>query len=91
MNDLWQFDLNSWIWIWLAGDSSQDPLGVYGELGVPSLETRPGGRNSHTMSLDQENQLLYVFGGAGYANQSWAGNISLSRFIVLCSLLTRPG
>ena len=51
---------------WSVLRSSNDSFPSYGNATVTSSSNQPGARFGHTMSLDIDRQLIYVFGGYGY-------------------------
>ena len=75
LNDLWKFDLQTNVWIWMGGDDrisicnttygSCGNAGVYGTLGVPATGNKPGGRNDTSVWKDS-NGNVWLFGGWGY-------------------------
>ena len=65
-NDLWMYNISSNLWTWMSGNSTADAAGVYGTKGIPSIDTYPGARNSHAMTLDPGCNCLIMFGGYGY-------------------------
>ena len=70
LNDLWQFNIVSEWWTWLNGSSTVADPGVYGTKGLAAPTNKPGGRWYHSMILDQETQVLLMFGGNGYDIQA---------------------
>ena len=50
-------------WTWISGSNLTNQLGSYGELGVPSTANRPGARSGHSMAMDSNENLIYLFGG----------------------------
>lgn len=63
LNDLWQFDGATWIWV--SGDDTADLSGVYGTKGVASDTNIPGGRDGSVSWIDRDGN-LWLFGGEGY-------------------------
>jgi N-acetylneuraminic acid mutarotase len=68
LNDLWRYDPNTGQWTWMNGSNLAGAAGVYGTLGVPSVTTQPGARDSGTAWKDQAGN-FWSFGGAGYDSQ----------------------
>ena len=64
-NDLWRFDINSGMWTWMDGSSSNDLEGWYGEKGVLDSLNHPGSRYSSASWVDTNGQ-FWFFGGEGY-------------------------
>ena len=57
-----------WAWMGCNTDyqvSGPQPPGSYGTQGVPSRLNDPGPRLGMSIAEDQENGLLYLFGGVG--------------------------
>jgi hypothetical protein len=61
------YSISSAQWTWLSGNNTGFVHGVYGTIGVPSLNHYPGGRNGHSMVFDADRNSIYAFGGFGYA------------------------
>ena len=67
LNDLWKFDGANWTWV--SGSSSKDtPYGVYGKKGTASDENRPGARTGAVSWIDPSDNVLWLFGGKGFAS-----------------------
>ncbi|WAC39020.1 kelch repeat-containing protein [Pedobacter sp. SL55] len=73
-NDLWAFDTATSYWALMSGDVVANKLGVYGQIGVASAGSRPGGRMSATGIT--VNSKLYLFGGFGYASNNTIGRLN---------------
>ena len=58
-------------WTWISGSDLTNQPGSYGVMGVPSNSNQPGARRFHSMVMDDVFQLIYFFGGNG-----WAANTS---------------
>jgi hypothetical protein len=77
----------------------EDPNGVYGTMGVPSVDNVPGGRRYHTLSFDPIMNHLVVFGGDavdsqgqfGYMNDLWLFNWQLQQWVWLNGSSTASG
>jgi N-acetylneuraminic acid mutarotase len=74
-------------WTWMNGDNVAYQYGVYGNLGVPSILNKPGARSSKIAWKDSQND-LWVFGGFGYASNSygslndlWKYNINTGQWV----------
>jgi len=63
LNDLWSFSAGQWAWV--AGSSSPNQSGVYGERGVSAAGNIPGARFAPTAAVDATGKLL-LFGGNGF-------------------------
>ncbi len=69
LNDLWQFNITSRQWTWIAGSDwipseSSGQWGVYGTLGTPAAGNTPGGRMNANSWTDKGGN-LWLFGGVG--------------------------
>ncbi len=65
LNDTWKYDPSSNQWTWVNGDSTIDQQAIYGAKGVANTTNKPGARYSAT-SWNDENGLVWIFGGYGY-------------------------
>lgn len=61
MNDLWEF--NGTDWVWLAGDSTNNQVGVYGTMGITNAANKPGARYSTACWFDEWGN-FWLFGGS---------------------------
>ncbi|MDB5281515.1 MAG: Kelch repeat type 2-containing protein, partial [Bacteroidota bacterium] len=43
-NDLWKYDVSTGIWTWMSGSQTSNDPGIYGTIGVPSVNNYPGSR-----------------------------------------------
>jgi hypothetical protein len=67
LNDLWRFDPATGQWTWMSGSNLAGAKGMYGTLGVPSINNVPGARDSGTVFYDFfYSGNAWLFGGAGY-------------------------
>jgi hypothetical protein len=64
MNDLWIYDGGNWTW--MAGNSSSNQSGVYGDKEVSSPSNVPGARDN-AISWTDNGGNLWLFGGYGLA------------------------
>ena len=71
------FGVTSGMWTWLTGSSGINQVGVYGTRGLAAAGNRPGGRNGHSMTMGNEQQVFYVMGGYGYGTGSSKGKASM--------------
>jgi N-acetylneuraminic acid mutarotase len=62
LNDLWKFDPTTDLWTWVSGSPGLDAAGVYGTEGQAASSNVPGGRETATGWIDQNNN-LWVYGG----------------------------
>ena len=65
LNDVWEFDLNSWNWRWTGGSKISDQLGIYGPKGTYDPLNAPGARGSMVGAVHRST--LVIFGGFGYS------------------------
>ena len=74
LNDLWEFDLNTFSWIWKSGNAFCDTPGVYEENFVSSGGgIFPGARYDAVGWYDSVNKSLWIFGGFGVGNDTQVG------------------
>jgi len=67
LNDLWEFNISTNEWTWIAGSDvfvGNGPNGVYGTLGVPAPGNIPGGR-TFAMTWTDSKGNFWLFGGVG--------------------------
>ncbi|KAL2913876.1 hypothetical protein HK105_206610 [Polyrhizophydium stewartii] len=64
LGDLWTYVPSKGKWAWVSGppDTQSQDEGPQGQLGVPSLWSRPSARYGHSMWADKAGR-IYVFGG----------------------------
>ena len=72
-------------WTWLTGSNAVDQNGVYGLQGVSSAGNVPGARSGHSMSMDTESRVFYVWGGFGRDNSASNGTATDLRYILQIS------
>ena len=72
LNDVWRYQVDEGLWIWINGFSSVGDKGIYGEKGVSNSTNMPGGRIFVVGAYDSATRDLWVFGGLGC--DAW-GNI----------------
>jgi N-acetylneuraminic acid mutarotase len=75
LNDLWQYNLSTGLWIWVSGASADNTTGVYGTQGTASAGNVPGARQGGNSWIDSAGY-LWLFGGVGYDANSAAGNLN---------------
>ncbi len=61
-------------WTWIGGSNTTNPIGVYGQLGVPSTGNIPSGRGSAASWTDNAGN-FWLFGGEGYDGTNGSGLI----------------
>jgi N-acetylneuraminic acid mutarotase len=66
LSDLWEFNPSTRQWAWMGGSHYADTPGSYGTVGVPSVNTHPGGRSGEVGWVDKSGN-FWLFGGYGYA------------------------
>lgn len=64
LNDLWKYDPATNQWAWIKGDKEANQLSEFGIKGVPSAETKPGGRRNSSYSADASGN-FWLYGGMG--------------------------
>jgi N-acetylneuraminic acid mutarotase len=64
-NDLWEFDISTRQWAWVAGSNVLNQIGAYGLMHVPHTGNTPGGRWGAVSWTDRSGN-LWLFGGDGY-------------------------
>ncbi len=62
LNDLWKYDPLTNEWTWMKGDKINNQLGVYGTIGIASLDNKPGGREQ-AMGWSTQDGRFWLFGG----------------------------
>ncbi|MBM4252990.1 MAG: fibronectin type III domain-containing protein, partial [Deltaproteobacteria bacterium] len=70
LNDLWKFTGGSWTWI--AGDSTRNNPGAYGQKGMAAVTNLPGARDGAMAWADSSGN-FWLFGGSGFDNNSVNG------------------
>ena len=62
--DLWRYNIATNMWTWMSGSDIPDDPGIYGTMGVPSINNYPMGRCETNASwVDSVNNDLWFFGG----------------------------
>ncbi len=82
MNDLWEFNPATNLWVWLKGSKFANSLGSFGIFDVTAVTNLPRARQlSATWTYDNK---LYLFGGTnGYINwwsDTWVFDISTNNW-----------
>ena len=75
LNDLWQYDLTTNLWVWKGGTTVLTSPGVYGTPAVPSTSNTPGARQSAYTWVDAVDN-FWLLGGAGVSNGTLAGQLN---------------
>jgi hypothetical protein len=68
-NDLWKYSNGTWTWI--SGRQAAAlslTYGSYGEKGIGTSSTVPGGRSDATIWVDSSTGLFWLFGGLGFSD-----------------------
>jgi N-acetylneuraminic acid mutarotase len=73
-NDLWEFNLSTMEWAWIAGSSIGAQAGVYGTMGTPAAGNVPGVRQQAASWIDDSGN-LWLFGGQGYDSAYTFGDL----------------
>ncbi len=84
LNDLWKYDATLNTWTWVKGDDVRNILGVYGSLGVPDVNNKPGSRHSAVGWADNAGN-LWLFGGT---TQFYLSDNDLWRYNILANTWT---
>ena len=87
-NDLWKFDVLTYEWTWMKGDSVSNITGTYGVKGVPDPANTPGGRMVYCKWTDSDNN-FWLFGGAG-RNDLWRYEVNSNQWTWMTGTST-PG
>ena len=64
LNDLWNYDPNTFEWTWVSGSDTTYQPGVYGIKGIADPSNVPGSRYGAVSWIDSGSN-LWLFGGAG--------------------------
>lgn len=67
LNDLWKYNPVTDQWTWMKGSNILSQPAGYGLLGIPSVNTTPGGRYGGGNYWSDAAGNFYLFGGYGYA------------------------
>ncbi len=65
LNDLWNYNIGTNQWTWIAGVNTVNPIGTYGTLGLASTSNIPGSRRMSVSWADNTGK-FWMFGGNGY-------------------------
>jgi len=68
-NDMWQFNIQSGMWIWEKGSAIPNDGGNYGTRGVTNATNLPPARGSYTNWKDAAGN-FYIFGGTSNFNSA---------------------
>lgn len=83
LNDLWEYNPQTALWAWMAGNSTlaYSPLtgsgqpGVYGTLGTPAAGNQPGSR-LYAVGWSDKKGNLWLFGGWGFDANGDVGHLN---------------
>jgi N-acetylneuraminic acid mutarotase len=75
LNDLWEFNTSSALWVWMGGSKKIDQAGVYGTIGVPAAANIPGSRYYAARWTDSGGR-FWLFGGAGRDGNGIGGGLN---------------
>ncbi len=75
LNDLWQFNVSSKMWTWVAGSNKAAQSGTYGTMGTSAAANSPGGRNAASAWMDSSGN-FWVSGGLGHDATGTLGNLN---------------
>ena len=77
LNDLWQYNKTTNLWVWVEGANVVNAAPVYGTLGVGSSTNTPGGRYYTTGWVDNTGD-FWLFGGktgSPFKSDLWKINV----------------
>jgi hypothetical protein len=80
-NDLWRFDVATYEWTWMKGDSTNG-VGIYGVRGVPDPANTPGSRSVYSKWTDSDHN-FWLFAGVGNAgayNDLWRYEVGTNQW-----------
>jgi gliding motility-associated-like protein len=83
INDLWKFDINTKLWVWVNGPQyASNTAGNYGTKGVPSVNNYPPGKSYGANSWTDDNNDLWLFSGGSISNQNdlWRYHIATNEW-----------
>ena len=80
LDDLWEFLPSTMQWAWMGGNGTvpgagRGWAGIYGEKGIPSTGSAPGGRDGAAGWTDDEGN-LWLLAGAGYDALGTSGSLN---------------
>jgi hypothetical protein len=75
LNDLWEYNLGSGVWVWIGGSSSTVAYGTYGTQGIPASNNAPGAREEAAGWLDSSGN-FWLFGGFGFDSADVADDLN---------------
>jgi N-acetylneuraminic acid mutarotase len=84
LNDVWCLSISSLSWKWLKGSSDINQIGIYGSIGIESMNNTPGGRSEPASWTDSYGN-AYLFGGLGFGSSS-PGSLNDVWFLNISSL-----
>jgi len=81
LNDLWEFNLGTKEWTWMAGSNYVDRPSLYGALGVADAQSVPGAREDAVSWIDGSGN-LWLLGGFtnDELNDLWVFDRSLNQW-----------
>jgi N-acetylneuraminic acid mutarotase len=74
LNDLWEFNPSSNVWVWMGGSSAAASTGVFGTLGVAAIGNIPSSRQ-FAMSWTDLSGNFWLYGGDGWDAQGTYGGL----------------
>ncbi len=63
-NDVWMYNRTTKLWTWIAGSSTPEIAGNYGQVGIESPGRFPGSRRGSSAWVDSSGK-VWIFGGRG--------------------------
>ncbi|NBB20016.1 T9SS type A sorting domain-containing protein [Runella sp. CRIBMP] len=87
-NDLWKYDVQANVWLWIKGNNTPKTAGSYGQKGVESPLNLPDSR-TRTTGFTDANGDFWIFGGqhynddddSFYLNDLWKYNFATNRWV----------
>jgi gliding motility-associated-like protein len=73
LNNIWKYSIENNNWTLIKGEAREHAVAVYGTLGVPNSNNKPGG-TSNALSWTAGDGTFWLFGGRsdnGFLNQAW--------------------
>jgi hypothetical protein len=86
LNDVNMFNLTSRMWVWVAGQTTLEPAGVYPTGQPPQIGGEPPGRSAAASWSDRRNgkSVFYIYGGAAASSDLfsdlWSFDTTTSQF-----------
>ncbi|MGA8673510.1 MAG: kelch repeat-containing protein, partial [Terracidiphilus sp.] len=72
-NDLWQYDVTTGLWTWVAGSDLADQVGSFGNPGVAASTNSPSAKAYAVGFIDTAGH-FWLFGGQSIVTQGTGGS-----------------